>query len=81
MNPATKQYLVLAVVVSIIISFIINFALVNIVQGSLLYGFPFSLNGSEGIGDFFVRLINTIVMTVILIFPILLLLKELNRRR
>lgn len=81
MNPATKQYLVLAVVISILASFVINFALVNIVKGSLLYGFPFSLNGVEGIGDFFIRLINTIIMAGILVFPVLLMLKELNRRR
>lgn len=81
MNPATKQYLTLSIVISIIFSFIINFAFVDLAKGSFLYGFPISINEVEGFLNFLFRLLNTAIIAAFLVFPVLLLLRELDRRR
>ena len=61
MDPAKKQYLIFCFVVSFIIGIIINFAFVDIVKGTLLYGIPFNLGESEGFGNFLIRVVNTIL--------------------
>lgn len=81
MDPANKQYFTFSGVLSAIISFIINFGLIDLVRGTLIYGFPFNLNGTEGFGNFLFRLLNTAVIGAFLVFPIFYILREMNRRR
>jgi hypothetical protein len=81
MNPADKQYFQFSIVISIIISFLINFILLEFLRGTLVYGIPFNLNEAEGFGGFILKLLNTTIVSAILVFPMYLILKELNRRR
>lgn len=81
MDPAKKQYLIFCFVVSLIIGIIINFAFVDIVKGTLLYGIPFNLGESEGVGNFLIRVVNTLLSAGILTFPIYYIFRELERKR
>lgn len=66
MDPAKRQYLIFAVVIAIILSGIINFMFVDLVKGSILYGFPINLANTSGIGMFLARLVDSIVMGLFL---------------
>ena len=65
-DPAKKQYFIFCAIVSIILSGIVNFFFIDILKGSFAYGFPIGLTGLVGIGAFFARLINSIVLGLIL---------------
>ena len=80
MNPATKEYLKFSIIISIIFSFIINFVFIELVPGTLIYGFPFSLNGAEGFGAFLFRILNTIIIAAFITFPVLYILRQIQRR-
>lgn len=66
-DPATKQYLIFSLIVSMILSAIINFALIEVLSHSFLYGFPVSLTDTTGLGNFLARVINTAVQGLILL--------------
>lgn len=66
-DPATRQYIIFSLIISMIISAVLNFALVEVLSGSFLYGFPVNLSTTSGIGNFLGRIINTAVQGLILL--------------
>jgi hypothetical protein len=66
MNPVTKQLWIFSFLVSLIICALINFIAVELLKGSFLYGWPFNLNNTFGLGSFFARVGNTLVLGLIL---------------
>jgi hypothetical protein len=79
-NPAVKQYLIFSAVIALIVSLIVNFMLIESLKGTPFYGFPVNLTGSEGLGNFFYRIINTIVESLLLIIPVYLIIQWLLTR-
>ncbi len=69
-DPAKKQYFMFATVISIIISVILNFMFVGSLEGSFLYGFPFSLEGAGDATAFIYKILNSLIMAIFLIVPV-----------
>lgn len=69
-DEAKKQYFIFSIIITLILSFIINFFLSGSLNGPIVSGFPFSVVGIEGFTSIFYRLINTIVMTLLLVVPV-----------
>ena len=64
MNPAVKNYLIFSAAIAFVIALIINFGLLANFRSTFIYGFPISLEGTEGLGSFIVNLINTLIATL-----------------
>jgi len=61
MNPGVKNYLIFSSAIAFGVAILLNFVFFEAFKSSLLYGFPISLMGSEGIGSFIIRIINTLI--------------------
>jgi len=81
MDPATKQYVIFSAIISLIISFILSFILPDLLKGSIFYGFPISLSNSSGLGEIFLKTINTLILTFFLTFLVYYALMWYLRKR
>ncbi len=79
-NPVTKQLWIFSFLVSLIFSALINFLAVELLRGSFLYGFPINLGNTAGLGTFFARLINTVVLGAIVTPMMYYIIKYLQTR-
>lgn len=70
MDSSTKQYIIFSFVVSVVISLIANFIIINGLKGTPLYGIPINLANSAGFGEFLLRILNTLIMSVFLTLPV-----------
>lgn len=70
MDPAKKQYLIFASIITLICSLLLNFFFFEFVKDTFIYGFPVGLKDVTGLGDFIARVINMIVFFLVFVFPV-----------
>lgn len=80
MNPVKKQYLIIAVIAGFFVSFIVNFLFIELIRGTLLYGFPFNLNSAEGLGGIILRIMNFLISGGLFTIAFYYLFLNLQRR-
>lgn len=61
-DPAKREYLVFALVISIILSAVLNFVFFGYISGPVVGGFPIDIVNAEGVGRLVGQVINSIVM-------------------
>ena len=66
MDPAKQQYWIFSAIVAVILSLIINFAFLSLFPGTIIYGFPFNYGDSVGIGNFLIKIIDSVILGAIL---------------
>lgn len=69
-DPAKKQYLMLAAIITLIGSFLLNFFFFELVKDTFVYGFPIGLKDATGAGDLMARIVNAIVFFIVFVFPV-----------
>lgn len=79
-DPAKKQYFIFSLVIAFIISIFYNFVLINITEGSAIYGFPMSLVDLEGANLVLARTVNTVIIGTLLSIPVYMGLMWLQTR-
>lgn len=65
-DPAKKQYIIFAAIISILLSGVINFWFIEILEGSPLYGVPVNLEDVSDVVGFVGRIINSVMMGLFL---------------
>ncbi len=81
MRVDVKNYFIFSAVIALVIAFILNFGFFETFKSSFINGFPISLNGSDGLGKFFIQIVNTLISALFFTPAVYLLIKYLERRR
>jgi hypothetical protein len=81
MDPAKRQYLIFSFIITLLIAIVINFMFTNLLQGTFITGFPIQVGDASGAEEFGIKVMNTIIFTVLLTFPMYLFIMWFINRR
>jgi hypothetical protein len=68
-DPTKQQYIIFAAIVSLIVAIFLNFTVIGAIPGLFVQGFPLNAFGATGVGLFFIRIVNSLVMGALLVVP------------
>lgn len=81
LDPAKKQYWIFSAIVSVILSLILNFVFLSLFPGTIIYGFPFNYGDSVGFANFFIKIVDSLILGAILTPGVYYFLNYLQHRR